>query len=293
MKKIFLLIIFFAFIITMFAQTPEITINSKSSIILNEMTNETGNTIKTFFHLQSNSVFQIFSLVDDTVHGDYYEFYSNGVLKEWIVFDKGKIWELKGKHDVNGNEIFQGKLKEGSGYISNYIDHFVDSSLLLEVSYEIYNWYYFIDGYYTGLKKHIFTNEDMNYYSYQEPIAHKYGFLKSNTELNETVKLYNDSLFFNDPIYYHGFFNKYKNPEIRYILTKNFIVISIENTLTGNHIILKPNEFFIPEMLSNPKREKFLNKMKRKLIPLYEKYSIHSEFYLDEYRKLIKNANEY
>lgn len=119
MKKIinkcfFTLILYCSFSIgQLFSQI--IYIDSAMSQTIKVCINPNGDTVKTIF---SENI--LFTLLNDTLHGDCFYFDDNGSVKKHMEFNHGRLWNIYHIEDSLGVVLNPGTIKDGNGLLYIY-----------------------------------------------------------------------------------------------------------------------------------------------------------------------------
>jgi hypothetical protein len=272
LKGKFLIILFFLST-SSFSQIACRSINSPSTINTCNYRDSLNRDISTYITFKKNAdcsnwLIYLFSLKEDTLDGMLYVFLPTGEICEWFEIKNGLIWNVY----VNNDSLVSYNINNGNGYMDiNYIR--VQNQIILTT------WpterIYYNNGYPVKVEN---FNKDGTFFSYYNIHEKKnyfttYTFEKSCYPSFENM----DSSITDSLIFYSSSYTSSYDNDTLFAIGDDYIVIGYK-TNSESHSLL-PYDYYIPSCYSNKKRERYLKKLKRYLIPIYEK---HGKF-TDEY----------
>jgi|GEM_PF-6522870 len=255
MKKILFFVLLTTCSYCAYTQSGLIITNDSCYRIINEYTTLENKKSTTFFsQCLSDGFYTIFSIVNDTIDGNYYEYYPSGVLKCWYVFKMGRFMELRVLSDSSGNLLCPGTLKNGYGYINRYDYCNWDGSV--EFKKNVQSRMYYENGLYTGTHEYL-DNEGNVVALYDCECSDVYYYI-----IKENYDEHRDFIVYIP--------NRNCNEDTLLILFKNKIVGAKRPFLDAGEEFT-PDQFYIPDFYQTKENIAFLKKVKRKLTRLYRK----------------------
>lgn len=256
-KRIVYLILFvlYASYNDAYSQHGFVRANDSCCTVLNKgIRNDDENFTTYYSSCRINDISTIFTIVNDTIDGDFYGFYPSGSMKFWYVFKMGKFMNLKILSDSFGNQVDIGTLKDGNGYINSY--EYTNSDGFVVMTSIPISRSYFQDGIFTGRTEIIdslgriigfYNGACANYY---------YRVIHEVSNDSEYVSLYIPLRPCDD--------------DTLYKFCKNNIV-GWKVLPDGSDITLKASELYVPIFYQTKENLIFLNKIRKKLIKLERK----------------------
>ena len=71
-------------------------------------------------YFEDGNLFVKTSYLNDSIDGEYIEYYKNGQLKYHLIYSKNRLMEITEYYDKFGNELDFGKIKDGNGVVKIY-----------------------------------------------------------------------------------------------------------------------------------------------------------------------------
>jgi hypothetical protein len=270
-----------------YCQTATIFVDMPWTKIINEETDSLGNERKTYISYKYSTsdtshcyAFQIFTLLNDTLDGDFYEFSSTGKLLLWVEYKNRLLWNYKCYDSIR---YHYGEIINGNGFIYayKYAANIMGRGPIEGNTY-CNNGIITLEEYY---------NKEGNVAWFRKNKTDKYYyFFNDNDELHykaSNISYSSDTsdieTYFRVKIQMHYF---YECEDTTFYLIKNhYIVYSYEVDYEGTRLM--PKDCYVPNRYNNNKRARFLRKYKRKCQRWYDKYNGFSEMYWDKYDEFL------
>ncbi|MFH0892916.1 MAG: hypothetical protein V2A54_00645 [Bacteroidota bacterium] len=207
-------------------------------------------------HLNENGKPYIISnFKNDTLDGDYFEFYSNGKIEKCWEMKMGRLWNVKALFDTCGNFLDPGSVKIGNGVVKSYypLDTIRikkrDYSMLKYPSKVVWSETEYKNGLPDGKKYEYTTSGSLKFTYNIKPYDHLY----------DTVRVADDGSIYE--IVTHGYFTVPPT----YAFNYDHVVVAILDEKCEFEMFryLRSYDLFIPKEYQTPERMKKLKKLRK------------------------------